>query len=102
MRKLYDLFRNKPKALAELSEKVEKIERQITKIMQTQKDLDDAIAALPDQIKTAIETALAPVIQAIKDKSAGTPVDFTPEITALQAIGGTVATEVATDLTPAP
>jgi hypothetical protein len=58
--------------------------------MKTQQDLDDAIAALPG----AIESALAPVIAAIQAKSAGTPVDLTAEIASLQAIPAAVSTAV--------
>jgi hypothetical protein len=66
------------------------INRKVNKIMATQSDLDAAIAGLPK----AIEDALAPVIAAIVAKSAGTPVDFTPEITALQGIPAAVSTAV--------
>ena len=70
--------------------------------MPTKQDLDTAIAAMPDAIKTAVEAALVPVIQAIIAKAQGTGVDFAPEIAQLNAIGATVSASVATDLTPTP
>src|ERR1700676_4937394 len=69
-------------------------------IMQTQQDLDAAIAALPGQIETQAEAALAPVIAAIEAKVTGTPVDLTAEIASLNAIAGTVSTAIATAVTP--
>ena len=67
--------------------------------MANQTDLDAAIAALPAAIETAVEAALAPVIAAIQAKAVN--VDLSAEITSLNAIGATVATKVAADLTPA-
>ena len=67
----------------------------------TQAQLDAAIAGLPASLEAAVDAALAPVIAAIEAKSAGSPVDFQPEIDQLNAISGTVATQVAADLTPA-
>ena len=69
------------------------------RIMATQQDLDNAIAALPAAIETAIETALAPIIAAIQAKAGA--VDFTPEITSLNAIPAAVASAVSTAVTPA-
>ena len=66
----------------------------------TQADLDAAIAALPGLIETALETELAPVIAAIQAKAGA--VDFTPEITSLNAIPASVSSAVATAVTPAP
>lgn len=91
------------------TERMEQIEFLLLKLLQkadlmagTQADLDAAIAALPDQVKTSVEAALAPVIAAIIAKAKGAGVDFTPEITQLSAVGGTVGTSVAADLAPAP
>lgn len=66
--------------------------------MATQADLDAAIAALPSQVQTAVDAALAPVIAAIKAKAAGAGVDFAPEVASLNAVGGTVSSSVATDI----
>lgn len=71
----------------------------MTKTMATKQDLDNAIAALPEAIETAVESALAPVIAALQAK-AGT-VDLQSEIDQLNAVAGTVSTKVAADLTPA-
>ena len=59
---------------------------------QTRTDLDNAIAALPAQITSAVQAALA------ANPPTGTPEDFTAEITALGAIPAQVAQSVA----PAP
>ncbi len=70
-------------------------------IMKTKADLDAFIAnELPGKIEAAVEAALEPVIQAIKD-SAGAQ-DLTDEITALENLGSTVGAKVASDLTPPP
>lgn len=63
--------------------------------MATKEDLDAAIAALPAKMEAAIETAVQPIIDAIKAK--GGP-DLQPEIDQLNALGDTVAAQVATDL----
>ena len=70
------------------------------KIMTTQEQLDAAIAALPGQIETAVETAMQPVIAAIQQAAATNGVDLTNEVNALNAIPGTVANAVAAALTP--
>jgi hypothetical protein len=71
-----------------------------TKNMLTKTDLDNAIAALPGAITSAVEAAMQPVIQAIQDKAGS--IDFQPEIDQLNAIGANVATKIAADLMPAP
>ena len=75
-----------------------KIDNMSNGVVKTQADLDAAIAALPGQIQAAVDTALAPVIAAIKAKAAQNGVDFTSEVTSLGAVGGAVATSVATDI----
>lgn len=70
------------------------------KHMATKSDLDAVIAGLPAAIESAVETALVPVIQAIKDS--GAAVELQPEIDQLNALGATVASKVAADLTPTP
>lgn len=77
------------------------IERIAKTIMKTQADLDAAITALPGQVQTAVEAALAPVIQAIKDKAAAQSIDFSSEVASLSSVGPNVANQIATDLTPA-
>lgn len=79
-----------------LKEKLNEIERKLNRIMANQQDLDDAIAALPDQIKTTVEAAVQPIIDAIKNKPNAT--DFAPEIAQLQAVGQSVADKVSEDL----
>lgn len=83
-----------------IDHKLECIERKLDTIMASQKDLDDAIAALPQKIEDAVDAALAPVIKALEDKASGTPVDFQSEIDQLNAMGATVAEKVTADLTP--
>lgn len=61
----------------------------------TQADLDAAIEALPAQLETAIETAVQPIIDAIKAKGGA---DLQPEVDKLNALGSTVSQQVATDL----
>jgi hypothetical protein len=73
---------------------------EMSKLMATKADLDTVIAALPAAIETAVETALAPIIAAIQASAGGA--DLQPEIDQLNALGGTVATKVAADLTPPP
>lgn len=73
--------------------------RETSKTMATKADLDAAIAALPAALTTALDNALAPIIAAITAKAGNT--DFQPEIDALNAVGATVATKVAADVTPA-
>ena len=72
------------------------------RIMTNQAQLDAAIAALPQQIETAVETALAPVIVALQNAAAANGVDLTSEVASLQAIPATVSTAIATALTPPP
>jgi hypothetical protein len=72
-----------------------KILEKVNKIMATQADLDAAIAALPAKLEAAIEAAVQPIIDAIKAKGGA---DLQPEIDALNAVGDTVAAQVATDL----
>lgn len=60
------------------------------KLMSSQADLDAVIAGLPG----VIEAALAPVIAAIEAKSAGQPVDFSPEIASLNGIAAAVAASI--------
>ena len=69
---------------------VEILTKRIKTMAATQADLDAAIAALPAALDTALETALAPIIAAIQAKAGA--VDFTPEITSLNAIPAAVAT----------
>lgn len=82
------------------------IER-IEKIMaMNQAQLDAAIAALPAQIEAAVEssttteleTALAPVIANLQQIASQNGLDFTNEINSLNAIPGTVAPAVATQV----
>lgn len=68
-------------------------------IMATQADLDAAIAALPQEIETALEIALAPVIAAIQAKAPA--IDFSTEVASLNAIPAAVASAVTTAVTPA-
>lgn len=70
--------------------------------MKTQADLDAAIAALPGQIASAVETAMDPVIAAIEKATTGTPVDLSAEVEQLNAIPAAVASAVTAALTPAP
>jgi len=62
--------------------------------MQTQTQLDAAIAALPGAVTTAVVAAVQPLI------AAGQPTDFTTEVAAIQAIPAQVAAAVVTALTP--
>lgn len=64
----------------------------------TKTDLDNAIAALPAAVETAVTTAVQPVIDAIKAKAGD--IDLQPEIDQLNAIAASVASKVAADLTP--
>ena len=81
-----------------LRQRLDNIERKIDNMAATQADLDAAIAALPGQVQAAVDAALAPVILAIKAKVQGAGVDLSAEVASLAAVGGTVATSVATDI----
>lgn len=72
----------------------------IKNTMATKADLDAVIAGLPAALETAITTAVQPVIDAINAKAGD--IDFTQEIADLNALGGTVGSKVAADLTPKP
>lgn len=74
------------------------------KIMETtQAQLDAAIAALPGQIETAVENALAPVIEALEAAAESNGVDLTSEVASLNAIPATVSGAIATAIgTPTP
>ena len=85
-------------ATHKLRHQIGNIERKIDSMTATQADLDAAIAALPGQVQTAVDAALAPVILAIKAKVQGAGVDLSAEVASLAAVGGTVATSVATDI----
>lgn len=84
--------------VAGVAYEVRNIGKKANKIMAGQADLDAAIAALPAQIEAKVEAALAPIIAAIQAKAGN--VDLSAEIASLNAVGDTVATQVATDLTP--
>lgn len=66
----------------------------------TQAQLDAAIAALPGQIETAVETALQPVIVAIQQAAAANGIDLTSEVNSLNNIPSVVSSAIATALTP--
>jgi predicted PurR-regulated permease PerM len=83
-----------------ISLQVKQTNERIKLMAATQADLDAAIAALPAALDTALETALAPIIAAIQAKAGA--VDFTPEITSLNAIPASVSAAVAMAVTPAP
>lgn len=68
--------------------------------MTTQAQLDAAIAALPGQIESAVETALQPVIAQIEAAAAANGVDLTNEVNSLNAIPAAVASSVAAAVTP--
>ena len=81
---------------------IQQIEKRLQIIMTTQAQLDAAIAALPGQIETAVENAMAPVIAAIEAAAATNGVDLTSEVASLNAIPATVSAAIATALTPPP
>jgi len=69
-------------------------------IMTNEAQLDAVIAALPQQIETAVNTSLAPAIAAIQAAAAANGIDLTNEVNSLQAIPAAVASAVAAAVTP--
>jgi len=88
------------KAVESIKHAIKESEKRI--MATTQAQLDAAIAALPGQIETAVESALAPVITAIQAAAAANGVDLTSEVNSLSAIPATVSAAVATALTATP
>lgn len=84
------------RAVEQIKQAIVESEQRI--VMTNKAQLDEVIKNLPQQIEDAVEAALAPVIQAIKDSAAAE--DLTDEVTALQNLGATVGAKVASDLTP--
>ena len=91
-----------PELIASSVEQIKKAIKESEKniIMTTKADLDAAIAALPSQIESAVESALAPVITAIQSAAASNGVDLSAEVTSLQAIPASVSANIAAALTP--
>lgn len=67
-------------------DRLDRIERAQEEIMAGIAEINAAIAALPAEVTTSVVTVVTPLIEAAK-----LPVDFAPQVAAIQAIPGKVS-----------